>query len=123
MAVSDGIRRTSLDTVPAKNATRIVNVVDLCVTLTSGNTLCIGIFGCFDVNAISRTRRGTQEASYAFLEAVFVPLKYVNSPIAGLDAGRDVGKALGRRLAEHGAQGDAETLVQSEKRLADFSNQ
>ena len=122
MAVGDGVGGTSLHAVSAKNASRVVDVIDLSIPFTSRNTLRIGIFGCFNVYAIGGTRSSAQKTSYAFLEAVFVALQYVNSPIARLDARRDVGKALSGRLAKHGAQGDAETLVQGEKCFADFSN-
>ena len=120
VAMSDGVGGAGLDAVAAKNAARIIDVVNLGVAFACGDAIRVGILSRLDVNAIRGTCGGTQEASDAFFIAVFIALQDVNAAIAGLDAGGDFRKILGRRGTEHGSQGDAETLEQSYECFADF---
>ena len=72
--VGDGIGRTSFDTVPAKNATRVIDGVNLGVTFASGNSIGIGILSRFYINAIRGTRRRAQKAAHTLLKTMFVAL-------------------------------------------------
>ena len=121
VAVGDGISRASLDTVAAEDAARVVDVIDLRVALAGGDAPGLRVLRGFDVDTVRRARRGAEKTSYAFLESVFVALKYVNPAVARLDAWRDVREAFRGRLAKHGQQSDAEALVERQKCFADFS--
>ncbi len=108
--MGDGIRGTRLDAVTAKNATRVIYVVNLGVTLTRRDSIGIGILGSLDVNAIRGTRRSAQKAAYTLLKTVFIALQNVNAAIARLHTGRNIGEILCRRFAEHGFQRHTETF-------------
>jgi hypothetical protein len=120
--MGDRVGGASLDAVAAKDAARIINIVNGCVALTGRDSLGFGIFPSLDVDAIRGARGGAKKASDAFLQSVLVTLKDVYSAIARLNAGRHLREAFGGRLPEHGPEGDAETLEERHKRLADFSN-
>ena len=122
VAMSDRVGGASFDTIAAKNAARVVNVVHLRVTFASGDTLGVSIFGRLDVYAICGASGGAKEATHALFKSVFIPLEYVNAAIARLNTCGNVGIALRSRLAEHRAQGDAEAFVEGEKCFADFPN-
>jgi hypothetical protein len=110
VTMGDGIRGTRLDAVTAKNATRVVYVVNLGVTLTCRDSIGVGILGSLDVNAIRGTRRSAQKTAYTLLKTVFIALQNVNAAIARLHTGRNVGKILCRGFAEHGPQRHAEAF-------------
>lgn len=120
VAVRDRIRRTRFYAIAAKNTSRVIDVVNLCVTLACRDAVGIGIFRSFDVNAVRRTRRRAQKASNAFFKAIFVPLQNVDSAITRLHARRHVRIGLRGGLTKHGAQGHAEALVERDKRLTHF---
>jgi len=121
VSVCYGVGGACLDAIAAKNAARIVNVVDAGVALSRGNALRVSVFRSFDVNTIRRASSGAQEAAYAFLESVFVALQDVDTTIAGLDAGRNVRIAFRRRLLKHCAKRDAEAFHERHEYFADFS--
>ena len=120
MPVCDRIGGASFDAIAAENAAGVIDVVHLCITLAGGDAFRVSIFCGLDVDAIRGAGGGAQKTTDALFETVFVTLKDVNAAIAGLDACGNVGIAFRRRLAEHGPQGDAETLVEREKCFADF---
>lgn len=121
VSVCDGICGARFDAVPAKNAARIIDIINSCVALTGRDALGFGIFPGFDVDAICGAGGGAQKAGYAFLQSVFVALQDVDSAVARLDGGRHLREALGGRLPEHSSQGDAESFEERHECLADFS--
>lgn len=118
----DCVRGASLDAVAAKDAARIINIVNSCVALAGRDSLGFRIFRSLDVDAIRGARSGAKKAGNAFLQSVFVALKDVYAAIARLDGRRDLWEPFGGRLPEHGSEGDAETLEERHKCLADFSH-
>jgi len=50
--VCNGIGGAGFDAIAAKNAPRVINVVDAGVAFTGGNSLGVGILGGFDINTI-----------------------------------------------------------------------
>src|SRR5882724_7831222 len=87
MSMGDGIGRASFYAVSAENAPVVINVVDLGVALGAAYPVLLSVFGGFDVDAVRRTGRRTKETSYALLQAIFIALQNVNSPIALLKLG------------------------------------
>lgn len=122
VSVSYSVSRASLDTVAAKNAARIVDVIDARVALAGGNAICGCVFGRFDVNAVRGARCGTEETSDAFFQPVLVALQNMNTAISRLELNRPIGINFRRRLAEHRLQRDAEALHKRGKRCADFAD-
>src|ERR1700722_9729344 len=102
VSVSDCVGGAGFDAVAAEYASRVVDVVDRGVTFAGGNSLGVGIFSGFDIDAVRRASGGTQKAADALFESVFVALKDVNSAVARLNGGRSVRETLRRSLAEHG---------------------
>ena len=60
VSVRDGVGRTGLDTVSAKNAAVVVDVINLGVALAAADAKLIGIFGRFDIDALGRAGRGSR---------------------------------------------------------------
>src|ERR1700744_4843994 len=77
MAVGDGVGRACFDTVSTEDATVVVDVVDLGVTLGTGDALGFGVVCRFDVDAVGGAGRGTKEAGDTLFEAVLVALELV----------------------------------------------
>lgn len=121
MSVRNRIRGARFNAIPAENAARIINVVNAGVAFACGDSAGIGIFGGFNVDAIRRTSGGAEKASNAFLQPRFVAVQNVNSAIARLKMHRFEGIILGDRFTKHITEGDAESLDQCGKGLADFS--
>jgi hypothetical protein len=121
--VSDGVRGASFDAIAAKNAARIVDVVDLRVALAGGNAIRVGIFGGFDVDAVRGTGSGAQKTAHALFITMFVALQNVNAAVTRLNAGGNFRKIFGRRGAEHRPQRDAEALEECYECFADFLDQ
>src|SRR6185437_5621278 len=78
VSVSDSVGGASFDTIAAKDAAGIVDVVDLGVAVGVGDAIVGGVFGGFDVNAIRGARGGAKKTGDAFFEAVLVALQHVN---------------------------------------------
>ncbi len=110
MAVRDGIGRTGLDTVTAENTTVVVDVIDLSVTFTRANPLVGGIITGLDVDTMGRAGGGTQEASHALLQPVFVSTQNVQAPKASFEMDRLVGVILRYGRPQHGLEGYREAL-------------
>ena len=85
MSVRDRIGWARLDAVSAENAARIIDIVDFCVTLTGGDSICVGVLSRFDVNAIRRASRGAQKAANAFFQSIFIAMQNVDAAIARLE--------------------------------------
>src|ERR1700674_5954645 len=84
MAVGDSVSGASFHAIPAEDTTRIVDIVDAGITAAGRNTGCAGILCGFDINAMRRACGRTQKAANAFLQAVFITLEDMNSPITRL---------------------------------------
>src|SRR5262245_58691903 len=115
MTVSDGIRRASLNAISAENAAVVINVIDLRVTLGTADAILSCILGGFDIDAIRRAIRRTQEAGNAFLKPVLIALAHINAAKALLEFGaperpRPIGIVLDNRRLEHLPEGDAHAL-------------
>ena len=65
------IRRASLHTIPAKDTSIVIDVVDLRVAFGATDAMFGGVFRGFDVDTIRRAGGGTKEAGYTFFQAVF----------------------------------------------------
>ena len=122
MAVSDGVGRAGFDAIAAKNAARVVDIVDAREALPGRYAICGGVFGGLDVNAIRGTSSGTEKTADTFFEAVLIAMQNVNAAITRLKLNRSVGINLGRGFAKHCLQRDAEALHEGRKCCPDFSD-
>jgi len=77
VAMGDGVGRARLDTVATEDAAVVVDVVDLGVTLGTGDALGFGVVCRFDVDAVGGTGCGAEEAGDTLFEAVFIALELV----------------------------------------------
>src|SRR5688572_33490020 len=86
VAVSDGILRTGLDTIPAEDAASIINVVDGRIPFIDTGALFgrSGIIRGHDVNALRRTRGRAQVTGYALLTPELVDVQKVLPAITWL---------------------------------------
>jgi hypothetical protein len=120
MAVGDGVGRTCFHAVAAKDASRIVNIVNLRIALAGRHATCFGVFRSFNVNAICRTGRGAQKTADAFFKSILVALENMYSTITWLNARRHIRIGFRRGLAEHRPQSHTEPFVEGEECFADF---
>ena len=109
------IRRASFHTIPAKDTSIVIDVVDLRVAFGATDAMFGGVFGGFDVDTIRRAGGGTEEAGYTFLQPVFVALQNVGSAESGFDARASertfsIGIIFHRGGLEHLHEGDAHAL-------------
>ena len=121
MSVRDSVGGACLDAIAAKDATRIVDVVNAGVALARGDALRLSIFGGLDVDAAGGARRRTQEATHTLFQAVFVPVQNVNPAVAGLEMDRLFGIIFSNGFPQHGAESYAETFYQCGDCFAGFS--
>src|SRR2546423_9141000 len=77
MSMRNGIGRARFYTIPAKDTSIVVDVINLSVALRSRNTVLCGVLVCLDVNTVRWTRRRTQKTGHAFLQPVLIALQYV----------------------------------------------
>ena len=110
MSVRDRIGGASLDTIAAKDASRIVDVVNAGVAFAGGDALRLGIFGGLHVDAAGGARRRAQEAAHTLFQPVFVSVQNVNPAIAGLEVDRLFGIIFSNGFPQHGAESYAETF-------------
>ncbi len=115
MPMRDRVSRASLHAIPAKDASIVIDVVDLGVAFGAAYAVFGGVVGGFDVDAIRGTVGGAEEAGYTLFQSVFVALENVSAAKAGLDAGAAertfaVGIIFYRRRLEHLHEGDAHAL-------------
>src|SRR4026209_319728 len=89
----DGVFRTSLDAIAAEDATTVVDVVNLRVTLIHSSAL-FGwsrvIFGN-DIDALRRARSGAEKTGHTFFTSQLINVKQVLAPITRLDRYRIFG--------------------------------
>lgn len=119
--VRNRVSGAGLDAIAAKNAARIINIVNAGVALAGGDALRVSILRGFNINAIRGAGRSAEEAAYAFLESVLVALQNVDATIAGLDACGNVRIVFSGRLAKHGFERDAKALHKRQECFANFS--
>ena len=122
MTMSDRVCGASFDAVSAKNAARIIDIVDSGVAFGGGDAICFGIFGGLDIDAAGGTGCGTQKASDALLEAILIALQHVDAAIARLKMHGLVGIIFCGRFSPKIAKGNAEALSQSRDRVANFAD-
>ena len=120
MTMRDRVSGAGFDAISAKNATRIIDIVDGGVAFGGGDAICFGIFGGLDIDAARGTGCGAKKAGDALLEAILIALQHVDATITRLKMHRLVGIIFGGRLSPKIAKGDAEALGQSRDRAADF---
>ena len=85
MTVGDGISRACFDAIAAKNAARIIDVVDASVAFARGDSHRVRVFGGLDVNTTRRAGRGAQEAANALFQSAFIPVENVDAAITRLE--------------------------------------
>src|SRR5271168_5005470 len=112
MPMRNRVRRASLHTIPAKDTSIVVDVVDFGVALGAAYAEFGGVVGGFDVDAVGGTVGGAEEAGYALFQSVFVALQDVGAAEAGfelrsLERSFAVGIIFYRRGLEHLHEGDA----------------
>src|SRR5271165_4469684 len=84
VSVRNRVRRASLHAISAEYAPRIIDVIDLRVTLARRDPLLLGIFSRLDINAVGWARRRAQKTSHALLQTAFVAVQHVNPAIPRL---------------------------------------
>lgn len=122
VTMSDCVSGAGFHAVAAEDTTRIINIVNFGITLTSRYAILFGIVASLDVNTICRTSGGAQKTSHAFFETVFVALENMDPAIPGLNTRRHIGVGFGGWFAEHGPQGHTESLIECAEGFADFFN-
>src|ERR1700726_5164465 len=85
MPMRNRVGWTSLHTVPAKDTSIVIDVVDLGVAFGAAYAVFGGVVGGFDVDAVGGTVGGAEEKSYALFQAVFVALEDVGAAEAGFE--------------------------------------
>ena len=120
MAVGDGVGRACFHAIAAKDASRIINIVNLRIALAGRHASCFGVFRSFNVNAICRTGGGAEKTADAFFKSILVALENVYSTITWLNARRHIRIGYRRGLAEHRPQSHAEPFVEGKECFSDF---
>src|SRR5437868_11532931 len=108
----DGVRRAGLHAITAEDATVVVDVVNLRVTLGGRDALLFRILGRLNIDTVRRTCRSAQETRNALLQTVLIALQLMLAPEALLQMRtahrpRPVGIVLDFRRLEHLAEGHA----------------
>ena len=110
VAVRNGIGGAGFDAIAAKNAARIIDIVDSSVTLTCGNSLRIGIFRGLNIDAPRRASGGTQKTADTLFQSVFVAVQYVDSAVTRLEMDGLFGVIFGDWFPQHIAEGHAKAF-------------
>ena len=87
VSVRDRVRGTGLDAISAEDASVVVDVIDLGVTLGAAHPMLCGVLGRLDVNAVRGASGRAQEAGDAFLQSVLVALQDVHAAKTLLELG------------------------------------
>ncbi|HEY2645887.1 MAG TPA: hypothetical protein VGI34_02885 [Candidatus Acidoferrales bacterium] len=122
MAVCNSICWASFHTIAAKNTSRVVDVVDAGITFAGGNSLCLGVFGGFDINAARRAGSGAQKAADALLQAIFVAMQDMDAAISRLEVNWFFGIIFRDGFPQHIAECHAETFNEGNECFASFSD-
>jgi hypothetical protein len=123
MAMVNGVGRAGFDTVAAKNAARIVDVVDTGVAFAGGYAVGIGIFRGFDVNTARGARGRAQEAANAFFQSSFVTVENMDAAVSRLEMDGFFGIIFGDGFPQHVAEGHAEAFYKRDEGFASFSDE
>ena len=110
MAVRDRVGWASLDAIAAENAAIVIDVVDLGVAFGTAEAGLGGVFRGLDIDAVCRTRGGTEETRDAFFQTVFVALEDVSAAKTFLQLSRAIGVFFRNRGMKHLFEGDAHAL-------------
>src|SRR5690348_13868375 len=76
MPMRDCVRRTGLDTIAAKNAAVVIDVIDLGVALGAADAVAGRVLRSLNVYAVGRTGGSAQEACYTLLQSILVALQH-----------------------------------------------
>ena len=117
MPVGDGVGGAGLHAVAAEDAAIVVDVIHGSISLAGADTLFSGVVGRLDVDTVGRAGRRAQEATYTFLQPLFVALQDVQTPIALLKMGWLVGVVFGDRGTEQVLKGYLEAGSQPRRYL------
>ncbi len=120
MTVRNGVGRARFHAVAAKNASGIIDIVDLCVAFARGNPLRLGVFRCLDVDASGRAGRRAQEAANALFQSAFIPVQNVDAAITRLEMDGFFGIIFGDGFPQHVAESHAKALYERDERFASF---
>lgn len=121
MPMRNRVRGASFHAIPAENAARIIDIVDASIAFARGNPVRIRVFRGFDVDTVGGACCRTKETTYALLQARFVAMQHMNPAVARLEVHGFEGIIFRDRFTEHISEGHAESLNQSGKRLANFT--
>ena len=120
MTVRDGIGRACFDAIAAKNAARIVDVVDAGVAFSGGNPLGVGVFRSLDVDASGGAGRRAQETADALFQSAFVPVENVDAAVSWLEMDGFFGIIFRDGFPQHVAEGHAKAFHERDERFAGF---
>lgn len=84
VAMRYSVRGARLNAVSAKYAAGIINVVGLRVAFACRDSLCLYVFGSFDVDAVCGTCCGAEKTGDAFFKSLLITMKNVDATIPGL---------------------------------------
>ena len=112
VAMRDRIGGASFYAVATKNASRIIDVINVRVTLACGYAVRVRILRGFNVDAIRRARGCAKKTPHALFQAIFVSMQNMDSPIPGLEMHWLVRVVLRDGLAKYIAESNAEALHQ-----------
>jgi hypothetical protein len=121
VTVSDGIARAGLYAVATKDATVVINIVNLGITLRGADSMLAGILSRFDVNAIGWASRRAKEASDAFLQSIFIAFQNVKTPVPAFEMNGFLRVVLRYRGPKHGLKSDGKSLGQSGGGIHEFA--
>lgn len=120
--MSDGVGRAGFDTVAAKNAARVIDVVNARISFAGGDSLSFCIFSGFDVNTSCGAGGGTEEAADALFQTIFVAVKNVDPAVARLEMDGLFWVIFRDRFPQHIAECHTETLDEGKKCFACLLN-
>src|SRR5438874_1025096 len=115
MPVSNGVRRAGLNTVSAKNATVVIDVVNLGVTFSAAHTVLGRVLCCLNIDAIGRAIGCAKKTRHTLLQPVLIALQNMYAAKPFLDSRPPqwpwaIGIVLHNGRLEHLHEGDAHSL-------------
>src|ERR1700689_3271636 len=91
VAMGDGIGGAGLHAVSAEDTPIIVNVVNLGIPFSAGDSLLGRVLGRLDIDAVGGACRRAQEAGNTFLQTILIPLQHMGAAEAILKVSTTVG--------------------------------
>ena len=122
VTVCDRVGRARFHAVTAKNASRIVDVVNRSIAFAGRDAIGVGIFRGFDVYAIRRTRRRAEKTPDTFFQSILVTMQDVDSAVARLEIYRLFRITFRHTLTKHCAECHAETIEHGPEDVEHFTN-